>query len=642
VKKLTSCYEMRKNFKISFSKEGCSHTETCGCKITLEGVGPRTEGLKYTAISESLTEQYLEAASYVNTFDFDAKVSNPAPVQSEEQFFRSNIQDGTTIRPIESVTENHRPRWPDSVLLCALDPRITNALKRADFKYMRYKFPYMNVSWSMMKEIWGETKEVCSLRSLCLRRESMYHWACGKTNGHPHVVAAMANLYPRKLAKAILTMARENIENLPREPLVYLNEAMDVLYRKMRVDLTKKNLWKLSFAQLKDMYMGASNGDSEGKRFTIHPTEAHPVEIKVSPKGKKIDTFEQEVDAILRFLRTGEEPNIPWVVPPKDENFFDFGKQWSEEQWQRFEEKLRVFNIPCSLYILMERMVSHIRHMRERGWVIRIGHRWSHGGADSLARCLGIDLSNCWSPELVEGDAKLYDQTVAELWTNLYWSTMSNFIDPQSPDYACFEKIVKFLLKNMIVRLTQLLGSIWGATKGGVPSGAYNTSHMDSWIMGMYIILFCVWQVHTAPEEDQEELERDLLAVVALIVYGDDHLYRKGLGKGAIYFSGSAFVKFMWDHFRVQVRDMKDGVSFASKTSAGWIVECGATFLKHQIIVNQNRDPGQPFFFTVPRIKRIFGAISVGTGNENKGCGRYNAFFDRPCLWYICIESGCV
>jgi len=346
--------------------------------------------------------------------------------------------------------------------------------------------------------------------------------------------------------------------------------------------------------------MGASNGDSEGKRFTIYPTSGHPVEIKVSPKGKKIDTFEQEVAAIIRFLRTGEEPNIPWVVPPKDENFMDFGKQWAEETWQKFEEKLRVFNIPCSLYILMERMVSHIRHMRERGWVIRIGHRWSHGGADSLARCLGIDLTNCWSPELVEGDAKLFDQTVAELWTNLYWSSMSNFVDPQSPDYECFEKVVKFLLKNMIVRLTQLLGTIWGAVKGGVPSGAFNTSHMDSWIMAMYIILFCVWQVHTAAVEDQEELEMDLLTLMALIVYGDDHLYRKGLGKGSVYFSGAAFVDFMWKHFRVLVRDMKDGVSFASKVSAGWVTQYGCTFLKHQMVENQEKSPGQPSFFAFP------------------------------------------
>lgn len=309
-----------------------------------------------------------------------------------------------------------------------------------------------------------------------------------------------------------------------------------------------------------------------------------------------MDTFEQEITAILNFLRTGEEPNIPWVIPLKDENFVDFFKQWSEEKWQAFEEKVRCFNIPCSIYILLERMVSLIRHRRERGWVIRIGHRWSHGGADSLARCLGIDLSTCWSPELVEGDAKLYDQTVAELWVNLYWSTMSNFVDPLSQDYSCFERIVKFLLKNMIMRLTQLLGSIWGAVKGGVPSGAFNTSHMDSWIMAMYIVLFCVWQVHTAPPEHQEALELDLLTIVLLIVYGDDHLYRKGLGIGATYFSGAAFVDFMWKHFRVLVRDMKDGVCFASTTSAGWIVKCGATFLKHQMVLNPEKSVGQPFF----------------------------------------------
>jgi len=155
------------------------------------------------------------------------------------------------------------------------------------------------------------------------------------------------------------------------------------------------------------------------------------------------------------------------------------------------------------------------------------------------------------------------------------------------------------------------LGSVWGAVKGGVPSGAFNTSHMDSWIMAMYVVLFCVWQVHTAPKEDQEELEMDLLAIVALIVYGDDHLYRKGLGKGGVYFSGAMFVDFMWKHFKVQVRDMKDGVSFASKVSAGWIIQCGATFLKHQMVVNENRGPGQPFFFAVSGITRFLDSCSL-------------------------------
>lgn len=311
---------------------------------------------------------------------------------------------------------------------------------------------------------------------------------------------------------------------------------------------------------------------------------------------KKIDTFEQEIDAILEYLRTGKEPNIPWVTPPKDENFVGFDKQISDEKWIAWREKLRVFNIPCSIYILMERLVSHIRMFRERGWVIRIGHRWSHGGADTIAKCLGVTLDTAWICQMCEGDARLYDQTVVEQWVNLYWSTMANFVDPRSEDYEIFEQIVKFLLKNMIIRITQLFGSVWGFVKGGVPSGAYNTSHMDSWIMAMYFMLFAIYQVNTAPEDEREALELELLTIIMIIVYGDDHLYNKGSGLGAIYFSATNFKSFMKKFFNVEMREVKDGIPFCSKTVHGWIMNWGSTFLKHQFVVNENKNPGQPNF----------------------------------------------
>lgn len=587
---------MSNNFRVVLSGENCVHSETCGCVLTIEGVSLKTMGFKAEITEGTLTEKYNEAICRVNTYNFDTRSTLCSEKIGDEAFFRSQVIPNGTMRPIQPIVES-RPRWPQPIILPSINPQVLNALKRADFRYMKYRYPHMHISWQLMKEIWGDTVESPSLTALCLRKDSMFHWACGTTNGHPHVLAAMADLYPQKLGRAILSMSRPENGDAPKDAFKYLNEAMDLLYRKMRVDLTKKDVYKLTFASLKDMYMGASNGKSNGDRYEIPATNEHPEKIKVSPNGKKIDTFEQEVDAILEYLRTGKEPNIPWVTPPKDETFVGFDKQMSEEKWAAWREKLRVFNIPCSIYILMERLVSHIRMFRERGWVIRIGHRWSHGGADTIARCLGIDMLNCFIQQMCEGDARLYDQTVVEQWVNLYWSTMSNFIDPLSEDYAIFEQIVKFLLKNMIMRITQLFGTIWGVVKGGVPSGAYNTSHMDSWIMAMYFMLFAIYQVRTAPEEEQEDLELELLTIIMIIVYGDDHLYNKGTGKGATYFSATNFKHFMKKNFNVEMRDVKDGIPFCSRVKDGWILNWGATFLKHQFILNPKYGvPGQPEF----------------------------------------------
>jgi len=169
-------------------------------------------------------------------------------------------------------------------------------------------------------------------------------------------------------------------------------------------------------------------------------------------------------------------------------------------------------------------------------------------------------------------------------------------MDPNAEDFPIFEMITKFLLKNMLNRITRLFGDVWGIVHGGVPSGAFNTSHMDSWIMALYFCLFCTYQTHMAPECDQEQLEEELLTIIRLIVYGDDHLYQKGEGLGAVYFSGKAFADFMERHFGVLIRDLKDGIPFCSIAKAGWLIEMGATFLKHQAVLNPETSPGQPEF----------------------------------------------
>jgi hypothetical protein len=587
---------MAQNWDIEYSKSDCQHSEECGCKVTLRGKSPQVQGLVLTSTARTLTEQYREIAAQMNSSVGYVGIDGKLVYRDVEvEYFRSQLLADSTITLIKPPIEN-RKGWSESVRLFSVHPCVEMALKRADYRYFRSKFPYLTITWTYLEQnIWVDTDRKCeNLQAMAMRQLSSWHWACGKTNGRPHVVAAMANLYPKKFAKSVLSMARPKLGDRPREPLKFLNEALDNLYRLMNIDLSEKEKFKFSFKSLEGMYLGASNGVCEGSTRTLVDDLDEP--IRVSNKGKKIDTFEQDLEAIIEFLRTGKEPAVYWSVPPKNENFFSFTKQWSDEEWEAFTNKLRVFNIPTGIYIHLERMCSLLRHLKERGLVIRVGHKWSHGGADTLARCLGIDLNNCWDPIIVEGDAKLYDQTVRELFVNLYFSTMMLHHDKTDPDTPLIEKVLRFLIKNMVTRITQLFGEIWGIVHGGVPSGAFNTSHMDSWIMAMYFMLFCVWQIHNAPKEEQEEVEAHFFLIVRIIVYGDDHLYNKGKGKASKYFSGTLFAEFMKKHFDVIIRDLKDGIPFCSTERDGFIVEMGATKLKHQFVRNTAKGPKQPNF----------------------------------------------
>lgn len=133
--------------------------------------------------------------------------------------------------------------------------------------------------------------------------------------------------------------------------------------------------------------------------------------------------------------------------------------------------------------------------------------------------------------------------------------------------------------------MTRLYGDLWGVHKGGVPSGCFNTSHMDSWIMGIYFFLFCSWQLTQCPAGDREALEKAILDSF-IVIYGDDHVYNRGEGVGSTYLSGRAFADFMKRYFDVDIRDVYDGISFLTKTHRGQVSQRGACFLKHFFIEN--------------------------------------------------------
>jgi len=575
---------MQKNFDISFSQPNCNHHELCSCVITIQGKSQATAHISFTSSPGPLTDQYQELMGKLHSFTDipDAREE----LLKEENYIKLGIPKDSVMKLIPPPFQS-QPHWPESAVMSRPAPSVSLMMKLADDAYFRVHMR-IHASWGdLEKYVWSEYSGVAPLQFLVMRSLSSYHWALGTTKGHPHWIPAMADLYPFKLGKAVLQMARPSLGDRPQPALKYLQEGIRHLYRMMGLDLRQKFTQPFTLAGIAKAYLGSSNGIQQGQYSTLRHAD---VEIKISPTGKKIDTIEQDLDAILNFLRTGKEPPIYWTVSPKSENAFEWVKQLSDEQWEAARQKLRLFIIPSGVFVLLERLVSEFRHLRERGRVIRIGHRWPHGGADTLAQCLGITELNEMLKCIVEGDATKFDQSVIEPFIEAYFSTMLIHMDKNSPDYNLFEVVVKFLLKNILVRITRLFGNLWATVRGQVPSGCFNTSHMDSWIMGLYIILFCLHQIAVAPDAEKEALEAHFLDIIRMIIYGDDFLYNKGFTHLSRHFSGAAFKSFMATFFNVDIRDLKDGIPFLTTEKNGVILERGATFLRHQIILNPHRD----------------------------------------------------
>jgi len=593
---------MAENLTVQYTSMSCAHDEHCQCDLELIGKGPM-QGFYYRTREKDRGLQYSEAsARLASEFKLVGERIVPCFSNETEHYLKNFIQKKNVvlIQPPLNI-----PSCPESVLPVDPDIRMRGIMKNVDRHMLPiiFKCPVEDIPFD---SVWDP--QDYSLVSLIYRQQSAYWHAYGTHHGRMTYIAAQAGLYPHKFADAIGAYQRHvnDVFDVAKGPLAYLNLATDYMYSAMGITEFQTIPCSLDFSNLDDVYLGSSSGIHSGPSVTHELPDN--VKIKISPNGKKAENFEADINKIFNFLVSEQEFEVFFSISPKNENFFDKLKLYDKELYERWESKLRLFIIPTSTFVLAEKLVSKIRMLVERGKIIQIGRKWSWGGAQFIAHLLGLNKGMYWDPVLVEGDIKNFDQSVNVIFVRWYMSTMLIHENPKDPDYLFKQKIVEYLAKNLMCRLTRLFSNLWAQVIGGVPSGIFNTSHMDSWIMALYVFLFLVWQLVNAQECDKEELETAIHSF-ALLVYGDDHLWNKGFGLTAVKFSGTLFAQFMKEMFDVTVRDIYDGIPLCSKVMNGQLVSRGACFLRHFFVENPyGALPGQadvvPFRETFEYISR--------------------------------------
>jgi len=469
------------------------------------------------------------------------------------------------------------------------------------------------------EHVWKDNPQP-SLMGAVVGRGSIYNMAFGKINGRNKYTLSATNLYPRKWANALLLQQRNVAQAVPRNEDVmrHMERAMDMFYYKLGVDHLKgKSTFPITFEAVQDAYMGSSAGLHD---FKAQSTEVNGTKICIDASKKKIENFDKDMATLIQFLtRERTDPANYWEIKEKVEMFFSKEHQKNTESYLNWINKVRIFVIPTSLFVMMERMVSKPRMFHERRGFIRIGGKWSRGGADILARMLGIFSSNEWKKILVEGDVKNFDQSTIAKMVHAYFSKTLYYEMEDTVPHELRTLMVEWITKNIITRITHMIGQLWAIQQGGVPSGCFNTSHMDSWIMGMYFFLFAYEQISRAPPHERDKLEDALIRLIFLIVYGDDHAWNKSEDEMVAYwFSGKEFQNFMKVFFDVDVREMKDGLAFLSKVD-GWgsITELGLTFLKYQFVKNQEQGKDQPRYLPFRETwEFVIRALIGGKGEE--------------------------
>lgn len=619
----------------------CMHDFPCECYTQIQG---KNQCHMFSARLQTWRKDdaiHEIIASFSSTFKLEGNSIVPGQSDIETMRFVSQLKLGGNIKLVPGPPI--KVGLPASLPLVGPNPGVVQVFKDADMDFISF---LLGKSYSpdnpahveyFEQQIWnvntcyksaaGRFRPI-KLECNLVRPMSIYNSAFGLINGRPTCVSACADLYPSKYANAVLKQAKTVHEPIPGYEAAW--DGIDSAFRYMYHHFgTADKIGKLHIPftvdDLEGMPLGTSGGLNKpetGNRKRPPIVQVEDVTLKISASGKKYENLPTDLRSLYQWLLDPNAPDLAviWNIVPKNENFIEFIKQMSVPEWDLLLQKLRTYVIPSSIFILMERMVGKIRFRLERGHVIQVGHSHSRGGTDRIAMRLKINFLNDLKAILVEGDVRNFDQSVWDRFVDLYYSHGMVYDAPNTPEYEVRLRITKFLIRAILCRLTHLFGNVWGIQTGGVPSGVLNTSHMDSWIMALWFFLFGVYQIKTALPAHQEQLEEALLNLVCLIVYGDDHVWNKTDDPVvAMYFSGHNFGRFMKTFFGVEVRGIKDGVSFVSDTCMGMLTRCGVTFLRHQFVRNPYfGEPGQCRYLPFRECREYFARVAWGKESRER------------------------
>lgn len=324
-------------------------------------------------------------------------------------------------------------------------------------------------------------------------------------------------------------------------------------------------------------------------------------------------------DEILR------DPNyipqdVACVIVPKDEMKSKAGM--TPEDAKDEDTKCRAYYIPSVFQYIMACMIMGFRQLIERGHVIKVGINFWWGGATALAMQM---LYN--SPEMVfeDGDFKALDTTIHLMLLMMYVHSARMYYNVGSMDASTrtiFEAFFRICAERLSIKVTHMFATLWRVVYGGMPSGAFETSHGDSWVVSFLYYLYVEWVIENNPHRKNLILKIYRLRYAGIIVYGDDHvLYTHRSIHDIINEQGFAhFVKY---YFNMQIRNIHQA-PFITRVhpTAGVIITPGIVFLKRYFInASSVFTPAEMIFYKITSPVLPFRPIHALTNKYAYGKG---------------------
>jgi len=499
-------------------------------------------------------------------------------------------------------------RYPGEAELPLVLPGIPNFFRAWDIKYFAKMLGLVSVTW-LMSDVWKISADgsvlglpwdyrdkkdlegcvvIPSLMSLCAQTLSTYNkMFCGDSRG-PFTVSTCANIYPDKIIH--LTKKFDTKTRTAPNPSAELAQAMakglERMYSYMGTDKHfGKLIWEFNEADV--VHMKFPQHSSAGIRAggSSKYMDDQGIRRVTTVNGTKGD---QEKAAKLRvlvmiqtFFRTGDIQLLEKAccICLKHEILND--DSINQEDRDSTFRKCREFFIPNIVQYIFASLVMKDRQMFERGRMIKIGLKWWHGGAFVLAEQL-----NAFTNDMVysDGDFKGLDTTENRILLELYSSQALVYYDPNSPHFELFLHLLGIATENLSVKLVHLFARVWKIIIGVMPSGAFETSHGNSWIVGLLWWTYFEYVFAKYPERAVELEQAFQDKKIEFPVFGDDHILAilESLADILNEEDFASWVATNWNMkiYRIHVRDSL----FSVPNDFGGLKVKGPAFLKRYFI----------------------------------------------------------
>jgi len=411
----------------------------------------------------------------------------------------------------------------------------------------------------------------------------------------PYSMHTLTNLYPEKMVKLVEKFNKPT--RIITDPMKSLSPYFPLAYELLYYAIGTAKHFRSQTWDFNDALDNSVNKVSKrtaaglraGPRFTY---KKNGISTTASVTGKKMEQLPYAINEIHKvrekFLDdpTFTPQDCAAQVTLKDEVFNKDGLPTVEAD--ELHSKVRPFYILSLFQYLMASMVESFRQVVERGRVIKIGMSFWYGGALAFGMQMGYD-----DPDIVfeDGDFRHLDTTLHMILLMIYVVQASIYYDIKnmtSDNAKLFSCFLRVSAERLSIKVTHLFGTIWRVVYGGMPSGAYETSHGDSWIIAFLYYLFIALVVHRHPSRRKQIMQLLKYRRIGICVYGDDHITFTHKHVFDII-NLKLFSDFCYNYWGMTIRDIHTRPFFTKPNNrTGLVDSAGIVFLKRYFVKRED------------------------------------------------------